>query len=405
MPYYVAGLVDEKDALIARTPQTFQKKYNIDVHTGHEVLGVDPEKQKILVRNLDTSAEYWQHFDQLLFATGAKAIRPSLEGIDSSNIHQVKTLMHGVRLKAALAEHQPRSAVIIGGGYIGLEMAEALRLRGLKTTLVQRNVQLMPSLDPDMGEHISQALIDRDVTLYLKESVQGFDQKNGRAVAVITDQRTIPADLIILGLGVRPNSDLAKEAGIPLGFKESIKVNELQQTETENVWAAGDCSQSFHLVSRRPTYIALGTVANKQGRIAGINLGGHYATFPGVVGTAISKFMDTECARTGLNEREIEELGLHYAIGMIEAHTLPRYYPDSSPIWVKILAEKGSGRLLGAQIVGGRGSAKRIDTAATALHAGFSLEDLLYLDLSYAPPFAGVWDPMVIAARMALKEV
>ena len=341
----------------------------------------------------------------MLIATGAHSVRPPLDGIDSTNIHEVKTLVHGSKLRKTLKEQQPKCAVIIGGGYIGVEMAEALHLQGIKTTMVQRRSQLMPTLDADMGERLGEKMREKGIVLHRNETVQAFEQKDGHAVAVVTDKQTIPADLVILGLGVHPNSQLAKKAGIPLGPKESIRVNALQQTETEDVWAAGDCAQSFHLVSRRPTHVALGTVANKQGRVAGINLGGDYATFPGVVGTAITKFMDTECSRTGLNEREIQALGLRYAVGVMEGHTLPRYYPDSAPICVKILAEEGSARLLGAQIVGGRGSAKRIDVVATALHAGFSLEDLLYLDLSYAPPFAGVWDPLVIAARMALKEL
>ena len=356
------------------------------------------------MKNLDASTERWEHYDQLLFATGARPIRPPLEGIDSRNIYDVHNLVSGSQLKQALAEQQPKTAVIVGGGYLGLEMAEALHLRGLKIIMVQRRAQVMPTLDPDMGERLGQALREKGIDLHVNETLLGFEQKDGLAVAVTTDKQTIPTDLIILGLGVMPNSELAKNAGIPLGPKGSIKVNDLQQTETPNIWAAGDCAQSYHLVSRRPVYVALGTVANKQGRVAGMNLGGRYATFPGVVGTAITKFTDTECARTGLNEREIKALGLQYSIGLIEGYTLPRYYPGSSPICVKVLAEKGSARLLGVQIIGGRGSAKRIDTAATALHAGFSLDDLLYLDLSYAPPFAGVWDPMVIAARMALKE-
>ena len=356
------------------------------------------------MRDLHSLAERWEGYDQLLFATGARPVRPPLEGIDCRNIHDVHNLVSGSRLRKTLDELRPKTAVIVGGGYIGLEMAEALHLRGLKIAMIQRSAQVMPSLDPDMGERIGQSLREKGVDLRLGETVQGFAQRDGLAVAVLTESQVIPADLIILGLGVAPNSELAKDAGIPLGVKESIRVNELQQTETPRIWAAGDCAQSSHLVSRRPAYVALGTVANKQGRVAGINLGGQYATFPGVVGTAISKFMDTECARTGLSEREIKALGLQYVTGRIEGYTLPRYYPGSAPISVKVLAEKGSARLLGVQIVGGPGSAKRIDTAATALHAGFSLEDLLYLDLSYAPPFAGVWDPIVIAARMALKE-
>ena len=374
------------------------------MHTRQEVTLVDPINQKVLVKDLNSSIERWEHYDQLLFATGARPLRPPLEGIDSRNIFDVHNLVSGSQLKRALDEQRPKTAVIVGGGYIGLEMAEALHMRGLKITMIQRSAQVMPTLDPDMGERLGQALRAKGIDLHVNETVQGFVQKDGLAVAVSTNNQTIPADLIILGLGVIPNSELAKNAGIPLGPKESIKVNELQQTEIANIWAAGDCAQSYHLVSRRPIYVALGTVANKQGRIAGMNLGGRYATFPGVVGTAITKFMDTECARTGLSEKEIKVLGLQYSTGLIEGYTLPRYYPGSSPICVKVLAEKGSARLLGVQIVGGRGSAKRIDTAATALHAGFSLEDLLYLDLSYAPPFAGVWDPIVIAARMALKE-
>ena len=368
------------------------------------VTAIDPKGQRVLVKDLEASSERWQQYDQLLIATGAKPSRPPLAGIDSVNIHDVNTLPHGSQLKQALADHQPRTATIIGAGYIGLEMAEALHMRGLKVTVVQRNIQVMPTFDADMAARISQSMEDNGVTLHLNETVQGFEQKGNRAVSVITDKQRIESDIIVLGLGVRPNSDLARDAGMSLGPGGSIVVNSLQQTETANIWAAGDCAQSYHLVSRRPTYIALGTIANRQGRVAGINLGGGYATFPGAVGTAISKFMDTECARTGLDEKEISSLGLQYVTGVVEGHTLPRYYPDSAPISVKVLAEKGSSRLLGAQIVGGRGSAKRIDTAATALHAGFSLEDMLYLDLSYAPPFSGVWDPMVIAARMALKE-
>ncbi len=356
------------------------------------------------MKDLNSSVEFWEHYDHLLIATGARPIRPPLDGIDSSNIYDVHDLVAGSRLKNALAQQQPKTAVIVGGGYIGLEMAEALHLRGLKITMVQRRAQIMPNLDPDMGERLGRTLAENGIDLHVGETVQGFEQKDNLAVAVVTDKQTIPADLIVLGLGVIPNSELAKNAGIPLGPKASIRVNDLQQTEAPAIWAAGDCAQAFHLVSRRPVHAALGTIANKQGRVAGINLGGRYATFPGIVGTAITKFMDTECARTGLSEREIKALGLQYSIGLIEGHTLPRYYPGSSPICVKVLAERDSARLLGVQIVGGRGSAKRIDTAATALHAGFSLEDLLYLDLSYAPPFAGVWDPMVIAARMALKE-
>jgi len=224
--------------------------------------------------------------------------------------------------------------------------------------------------------------------------------------AVVTDKQTLPADVVILGLGVRPNSTLAREAGLPLGARGAIEVDQRLATKVEGVWAAGDCAQTFHLVSRQPFYVALGTVANKQGRIAGINIAGGEATFPGVVGTAITKFQEVEVARTGLQEKEIRELGLEYVTTRIDGQTRAHYYPGASPITVKVLAEKGSGRLLGGQIVGrGEGAAKRIDVLATALHAGFTVEEMIHLDLGYAPPFSPVWDPVLIAVRVILSRI
>ncbi len=282
-------------------------------------------------------------------------------------------------------------------------MAEALVLRGLHVSLVEKSAQVMNTLDSDMGELVSKALKDVGVELFLEESMENFQTSEGRVSAVITDKRSIPTDLVILGLGVRPNSVLAANAGIPLGEKGAIKVNDRMQTEMEGIWAAGDCAQSFHLVSRRPFYIALGTVANRQGRVAGINLGGGYATFPGVVGTAVSKICAVEVARTGLQENEIKQLGLEYVSAKIESSTRAGYYPKAGRITVKLLAEKGSGRLLGGQIVGMEGAAKRIDVLATSLHAGFTVDEMINLDLSYAPPYSPVWDPVVIAARNLLK--
>jgi len=208
--------------------------------------------------------------------------------------------------------------------------------------------------------------------------------------------------VVILGMGVQPNAALADEAGIPLGEQGAIRVNERMQTEIEGVWAAGDCVQSYHLVSRRPFHVALGTVANKQGRVAGINIGGGSATFPGVVGTAVSKICAVEVARTGLQEEEIQRLGWEYVSATIKSRTRAGYYPDAGPITVKVLAERGTGRLLGGQIVGIEGAAKRIDVLATALHAGFTVQEMIHLDLGYAPPYSPVWDPVLIAARKAV---
>jgi NADPH-dependent 2,4-dienoyl-CoA reductase/sulfur reductase-like enzyme len=374
------------------------------VHTRHRVVAIMPREQQVVVDDLDGGGERRESYDRLLIACGALPVRPALEGIDSDGIHQVNSFGGGLRLRELLDRQSPQRVVVVGGGYIGVEMAEALHQRGLPVTLVQRPAQLMSTLDAEMAEAFAEYLTRAGVTLRLGEAVQGFTSQNGRVSGVVTDQGTIAGDLVILGLGVTPNSALARAAGIPLGVRESIRVNQRQETETANIWAAGDCAESHHLISGRAVHLALGTVANKQGRVAGINLADGEASFPGVLGTAITKFMEGECSRSGLSERELQELGWEYVTATVDGHTLPRYYPGSAPIRVKVLAAKGTGRLLGVQIVGGPGSAKRIDTAAVALQAGLTLEELLYLDLSYAPPFSGVWDPLVIAARLALKE-
>ena len=295
--------------MIARTPETFRDKQNIDAHTLHEVEAIDLERRRVRVRQLESARVQWEPFDQLLIATGASPVFPEVPGADAQGIYGLSTLQSGLAVRQAIDQQSPRRAVIVGGGYIGLEMAEALVLRGLEVSLVDRLPQVMGTLDADMGALVSDALRHIGVALHLEESLESFDVDRGHVRAVVTDQRTLPADLVILGLGVRPNSTLAGEAEIPLGARGAIKVNERMQTAVEGIWAAGDCVESFHLVSRKPFYVALGTVANKQGRVAGINLGGGYATFPGVVGTAVSKVCDVEVARTGLQEVEIQRLG------------------------------------------------------------------------------------------------
>jgi NADPH-dependent 2,4-dienoyl-CoA reductase/sulfur reductase-like enzyme len=404
MPYYVGKVVEDVEQLVARSPEAFRER-GIDARVRHEVEEIDLKQRRMRVRRLDDAVTLSEGFDHLVIATGTVPIRPDLPGTDARGIYGLSILEDGVRIRRAVDQDQPRCAVIVGGGYIGLEMAEALLMRGLQVSLVDHAPAVMSTLDPDMGDLVSQALRDVGVTLFLEESVQGFEARDGRVTAVTTNRRTLPADLVILGIGTRPNVALARDAGIPIGPSGAIKVNARMQTETDGVWAAGDCAEAFHLVSRRPVHIALGTIANKQGRICGINLGGGDATFPGVVGTAVSKICAMEVARTGLNEREAGELGLAFAAGKIESTTRAGYFPGAGKITVKVLAERTSGKLLGAQLVGVEGAAKRIDVFATALHAGMTVEQLQYLDLSYAPPFAPVWDPILIAARKAADQL
>ena len=377
----------------------------IDARVLHEVEEIDTAGRKVHVRDLKSGKAVWEPYDQLLIATGALPICPDLPGADAVDICGVNTLESGLKIRKRLDQENMKRGVVVGGGYIGLEMAEALVRAGLKVSLIDRSPQVMGTLDEDMGTLVSQALREVGVKLYLKETLTEFKTTAGKVTGIVTDKRTLPADIVILGLGVRPNTALAAAAGIPLGEKGSIRVNARMETGVAGIWAAGDCAESFHLVSHKPFYIALGTVANRHGRVAGINLGGGYATFPGVMGTAVTKICDVEVARTGLQEKELRELGIEWVSAVIKSRTKAGYYPGAGEITVKILAERGSGRLLGGQIVGKEGSAKRIDTLATALHAGFTVEEMINLDLGYAPPFSPVWDPVVIAAREVAKQL
>jgi len=371
----------------------------------HEVTEINVSRQQVKVRDLQTVKEWTEPYDHLLIATGAIPIRPPIPGIDAKGVLSVNTLQSGLEVRRFVDERQPQRAVIVGGGYIGLEMAEALLLRGLEVTLVEQSPQVMSTLDLDMGALVSEALRKQGATLFLEEAVEAFEHKDGWIQAVVTKNRTIPADVVILGMGVRPNTKLAAEAGVPLGFRNSIKVDKRMQTEVENVWAAGDCAESFHLLTGQPFYIALGTVANKHGRVAGENIAGGNARFAGVVGTAVTKVCSVEVARTGLQESEIKEQGIDFASATIESTTRADYYPESGPLTVKLLGQKGSGRLLGGQIVGREGAAKRIDIVATALHAGFTAIQVSELDLSYAPPYSPLWDPVLIAGRQLAKKL
>ena len=398
-------MVDNTEELIAKTPEAIREALGIEVKVRHDITEIDLKQRRLRVQEQDNPRTWWEPFDQLMVATGALPIRPPVDGINATGIFGVSTLESGIQLNRFIRKNEPRKAVVIGGGYIGLEMAENLIKRGLEVSLVERAPEVMGTLDPDMGALVSKALIDVGVDLYRDESLEGFEITRDRVSEVITDQRRLPADLVILGMGVKPNTTLAQAAGIPLGDTGAIAVDDTMQTKVDQVWAGGDCAESFHLMSQKPAAIALGTVANKHGRVAGTNMGGGNAIFPGLVGTAVSKICAVEVARTGLQEKEAEQMGAEYVSEVIESTTRAGYYPHSGPITVKMLAEKGSGRLLGAQIVGREGAAKRIDILATALHAGFTVAEIADLDLSYAPPYSPLWDPVAIAARMTLKKV
>ena len=402
IPYFVSGVVDDVESLVVRSPETFRTKQSIQVHLRHEVLELDLARGVALVNHSESGHQREEGFDDLMLATGAVPIRPPLPGAGAEGVFGVQTLDDGVALRAFVCDHQPRQAVIVGSGYVGLEMAEALCALGVETHLVDIAPQPMTRLDPDMGALVAEALRDFGTVLHLGQEVAGFETGAGGEVsAVVTSEGTIPAQVVVLGLGVRPNVALAEAAGVALGPSGAIAVDRRMRTSHAGVWAAGDCAEKRHRVSGASVAVALGTHANKEGRVAGINLGGGYATFPGVIGTAAVKVGPLEVARTGLGEAEAADAGFITDAVTSDSTTRAGYYPGAEPVTVKLVVERGTGRVLGAQIVGRDGAAKRIDALAVAVWNEMTVDDLLGADLSYAPPYSPVWDPVVAAARRA----
>jgi NADPH-dependent 2,4-dienoyl-CoA reductase/sulfur reductase-like enzyme len=410
IPYWIGGAVKERDALIARTPEA-HRDAGILVHTRHEVTAIDLDRREVIARDLDGGGELREGFDHLVYATGAVPVTPDWARIDGGGVFGVQTLDDGTAIHAWLeSDPKPQHAVVIGGGYVGVEMAEAMVQRGLAVTLLERSAQPMSTVDPDMGERVGEAIRGLGIEVRTGTHVQGLETRDGLVSAVVTPGGTLPADIVVLGLGVRPNTALAAESGIPVGVTGGLRTDLQMRVvgpsgHIDGLWAAGDCVQTVHRVSGQPVHMPLGTHANKQGRVAGINIGGGYATFPGVIGTAVTKVCELEVARTGLTEKEAAKAGFAYVTASVESTSRAGYYPGASSMVVKLIAERRTGLLLGAQIVGREEAAKRIDSLAIAVWNSMTVEEMTALDLSYAPPFSPVWDPVLIAARKATDAV
>jgi len=406
IPYWVAGDVDGPERLVARSPEAHRRN-GIDLRMRTEVEEIDLTAGRVTARDLAAGRSYRESFDALVIATGAVPVRPPLSGADAAGVFGVQTLDDGAALLAYLERTQPRRAVVVGGGYIGVEMAEALVRRGAAVTVVDQAAHPMTTLDPDMGAAVHRTMEEIGIDVRTDTTVIGFETGSDRRIrSVVTADSSIPADVVVLGLGVRPDTALGKSAGLPLGDHGGLRTNvQMQVLGHDQVWAGGDCVEVLNLVSGQYQHVALGTHANKQGRVIGHNLAGSYATFPGVVGTAVSKVCHLEIARTGLRERDANRAGFAYVTVTVRSDTKAGYFPGARPMTVKMIAERRSGRLLGVQIVGREGSAKRIDTAATALWNRMTVEEMTALDLAYAPPFSPVWDPILVASRKAAAAV
>ena len=394
IPYWVGGQVRGRDQLIARTPAEFAAR-EITVHTGTRVAGIDLDAGHVVAEG---GARFG--YDHLVIGTGGRPGRPPIPGLDAPGVFGVHRLDDGAAVRAAIDAGAGRG-LVLGGGYIGLEMAEALQQRGLEVTVVLADPLPMQLLDADMGERVCAGMRGMGMAVHTDQAVREvLLDKAGRACGVRTDEGSYEADLVVLGLGMGPEVTLAAEAGLALGTTGAIDVDHSQRCRDHpEVFAAGDCAQTFSRITGEAAYVALGTHANKQGRVAGSVIGGRPARFPGVLGTALTRVGDLEIGRTGLCTTQAEEAGFGYRTDTIEATTRAGYFPGTEDVAVKLISERGSGRLLGGQVVGGPGAGKRIDVLATAIWAGMTAEDLAGSDLSYAPPFSPVYDPVGVAAR------
>lgn len=400
LPYYAQGLIKVKDKLVARSPEQFAKQ-NIQVFRGHRVVAIRPQQKQIIVETMDGQTKTVE-YDKLVIATGARPVTPDFYHHDMQNVFTVKSIPSIVALREIIEKGQVPKAVIIGGGYIGLEMAEAILEWQIDLTVIQLPHQLLRSVDADMSKIIENHLIDKGVKVRTGEKVIALEG-SGKVEKVITDKGEIETDLVVLAVGIIPNSELAKNAGIELGVKNAIKVNRHMETSHQDIYAAGDCATAYHLVLREDAYIPLGTTANKQGRIAGENAAGGNSIFQGIVGTSIIKVLDLEVGRTGLNTEEAVRAGFKFRAIKIEDHTRAHYYPGGNQITIKLLINEEDNVIIGAQLVGGSGAGKRIDVLAAAVQLGLTPNQLSELDLSYAPPFSPVWDPVLVAANAANK--
>lgn len=406
IPYWVAGDVEDAESLVARTPEEHRAN-GIDLRTGTEAVRIDAE-----AREVETSDGDRIPFEVLVLATGAEPVRPDLPGIDGEGILGVQNLGDGQAVIDAL-ETGPEHVVVVGSGYVGLEMAEAFVARDIRTTVVEKAPVPLSIIEPRLGEKVAAAMRGRGIELRTGAAVEGFElDDHGQVTGVTVDGEVLPADLVVLGLGVTARSGLASEAGLPTGVKGGIVTDARQRVVgADRIWAAGDCVETRDRTTNLPIHLPLGTHANKQGMVVADDVAAtlleepHRLTFPGVVQTAITKFCALEISRTGLGERQAKDAGFDPVVVSIETSDRAGYMPDAGEMTVLLVADRASRRLLGVQVVGSENAGLRVDAAATALTAGMTVDDVVMLDLAYAPPFASVWSPIQVAARAAVKAL
>ncbi len=400
LPYYLSGVIDDRQNLLIVTEKLFRRRFHVDVRTNREVIKIDRARKAVIARNNETGGIEEESYDRLILSPGSTPVIPPLPGVDLPFVFTFKTLEDTDRVHQYVEGRHPQEAVIVGGGLIGMEVMENLGLRGLKVSIVEKLDQILPFLDWDMAELVRQHAEERGVKFYLSQGLKVIESRNGSGLVHTDTGQTLKADLVILSLGIRPNVALAREAGLEIGQTGGIKVNEFMQTSDPDIFAAGDCVESIHRVTGKPVLTPMGSAANKQGRAAGANALGREIPVKGFAGTVILKVFDLTIAKTGLSEAEARREGFDPLVTFIHPGHIAGYYPGSKPLHMKTIVDRTSRRLLGGQVIGEEGVDKRIDVLATAIYHEMDIQELLQLDLAYAPPYSAARDPVVIAGAV-----
>lgn len=399
LPYYIGGVIEDKEELTLQTPESIWDRFRIDMKVHHEVTDIDTSQKTVTVHNLDNGKVYEESYDKLILSPGAKPVMPNLPGMDNEKIFTLRTVEDTLKIRAFVEERKPKTAVMVGGGFIGLEVAENLCDLGVKVTVVQRPKQLMNTLDYDMAALVHNKLRSKGISLKLGGDVIGFEEKE-RLQVFLKDDEPVSADMVLMAIGVSPESTLAKKAGLELGMKGAIVVNDKMETSVPDIYAVGDAVQVKHTVTGKDAVISLAGPANKQGRIAADNICGLDSHYKGSMGSSVIKLFDMTVANTGLTEKAAKDAGIDYERVVLSPASHAGYYPGAKVMTMKVVYEKNTLRILGAQIVGYDGADKRLDVIATAISAGLKADMLKDLDLAYAPPYSSAKDPVNMAGFM-----
>ena len=401
LPYYIGGTITDREELTLQTPESFWQRFRVDVRVRHEVTAIHPAEKTVTVKDLTTGAVFDESYDKLLLSPGARPTQPALPGAGLDRLFTLRTVEDTLKIREFIEQHHPKSAVLAGGGFIAIELAENLRDLGLEVTLVQRPKQLLNPLDADMAAFLHAQMRRHGVRLHLGRTVEGFAADGERVNVLIRDEAPLTADMVVLAIGVTPDTQLAKDAGLALGVKGSILVNDRMETSVPDIYAVGDAVQVRHFVTGQDTLLSLAGPANKQGRIAADNICGGDSRYPGSQGSSVIKVFDMTAASTGVNEKTAKAAGIDCDKLVLSPMSHAGYYPGGRVMTMKVVFEKNTYRLLGAQIVGYEGVDKRIDVLSTAIHAGLTVLQLKDLDLAYAPPYSSAKDPVNMAGFMA----